>query len=217
MKNFNKSLGMGIFTIMFIVVSTTVFGQQGLPLKYGIELDGKLKKMDPERAYDSPTGVASVGVFAEYFVTNHFSGKLKVEMNSTYYHRDDISITFPTMEETFFYPGMTAVKQTLGISFEPRIYFFSREELRKINLYVALPIVYEPTPASRKEKDFFYVRSELMIVPTFGIRYDFNKHWGIEASGMFGWGKYYNRDYDKPPTKNKVFEYGLSLGVRYAF
>ena len=204
-----------LFSIAFFSLSTT-FGQQGKPLKFGIELDGKLKKVEPNASYDSPTGAVYVGMFAELFVTNHFSGKLKAGMNNTYYHEDEYTITIKD-QDPYVSPEISKVKQTLGISFEPRFYFFSTEQLRKINPYVALPVVFESAPIG-KTYPFSAVRSELMIVPALGFRYDFTGNWGIEASGGLGWGRYFQK-YDSlnPSLRKQEMEYSLSVGLRYTF
>ncbi|MDR0394838.1 MAG: hypothetical protein LBH77_06740, partial [Tannerella sp.] len=54
--------------------------------KFGIELDGKLKKVDSGTLLDSPTGVVRLGAFTELNLTRHFSGKLKAGLNNTYIH-----------------------------------------------------------------------------------------------------------------------------------
>lgn len=51
--------------LLLLLFSTTVFAQQDKSLKFGIELDGKLKKADLNTHFDSPTGVVSLGAFAE--------------------------------------------------------------------------------------------------------------------------------------------------------
>jgi hypothetical protein len=199
-----------IYISLLVIVSITVFGQQSMPLKFGIELDGKLKKAESNTLYDSPTGVANFGVFAELHLTNHFSGKLKAGLNNTYIHQDEYSVIGYTGEPLSF-PEITKITQTLEISLEPRFYFFSTEPARKINLYAALPVAFESKSIGKTEYVF---RTKLMIVPTIGCRYDFTTHWGIEANGGLGWRKYGKYKYS---MDSSVLEYGLSIGIRYTF
>ena len=207
-----------VFLFSFLLLAAACFGQSkkmSLPLEFGIELDGKLKKIDPNTSFDSPTGVAYVGVFAELHLTNHLSGKLKVGLNNTYYHDDWVGI-YQVSDNGYVSDGTftskTWIKQTFGISLEPRFYFFSTESMRKINFYAALPVGFESAPSWTM--NFGYVRSELIILPSFGCRYDFTKHWGIETSGGLGWGRYYGKYNDSWVSGMK---YGLSVGIRYAF
>ena len=205
-----------------VVVSTTVFGQQDMPLKFGIELDGKLKKVDPGTGYDSPTGAVHVGMFAELHLTNHISGKLSAGLNNTYYNRDAYTVRYyETGEsdrhyetgESESHPAITKVKQTLGISLEPRFYFFSTEQFQKINIYAAVPVTFESIPFRRGSG--YEIRSELMILPSLGCRYDFNKNWGIEASGGLGWARYFKKYTNI--LKMQEMTYGLNVGIRYTF
>jgi len=202
-----------IFLTIEILVSITTFGQQGLPLKFGIDLDGKLKKTDPNKYYDSPTGVVYVGAFAEYFVTNHFSGKLKAGLNNTYLHQDYVSFLNGGTGELMTYSETTKVTQTMEIGLEPRFYFFSTEQSRKGNLFAALPVMYE-TKTLGENKYIF--RSKFMIVPTLGVCYNFTGHWGIEAIGGLGWRKYGKYKSSQGMTSSEV-EYGLTVGIRYCF
>ena len=198
-----------LIAYLFGFVSIVAFSQQDSPLKFGFELDGKLKKVDPNTSYLSPTGAAYVGAFAEFKIANHFSSKLRVGMNNTYYHENE-----RTTSEFETLPGISTVKQTLGVSLEPRYYFFPTEEKRRVNIYAALPALFETAPAWN-EKNFSEVRSELTIIPSLGCRYDFTRHWGIEASIGLGWGKYFTKNNN--PIKKQEMTYGLSVGVRYEF
>ena len=86
-----------------------------------------------------------------------------------------------------------------------------------MNLYIALPVVFESAPSWKNQKWFSYVRPELMIVPSLGYRYDFTKHWGIEASGGLGWGRYFRPDSKYSNMRIQEMEYSLSVGTRYTF
>ena len=196
-----------------IVVSITTFGQQGKPLNFGIELDGKLTKAESNTYFDSPTGAVYAGIFGELYLTHHFSGKLRAGINNTYVHQDALSGIGWT-GEPFSYPALSKVTQTFNISLEPRYYFFSTEQSRKINLYAALPVTFE-TKSLNDTKYIF--RTKLLVVPTLGIRYDFAKHWGIEAGGGLGWRRYGSRDDYKTGVTLSEVEYGLSVGIRYSF
>ena len=207
-----------VFLFAFVLFTVTCFGQSknmSLPLQFGIELDGKLKKIDPNSTFDSPTGVAYIGLFAELHLTNHFSGKLRVGLNNTYYHDDWVRKFYDSgygYVSDGDFTSKTWIKQTLGISLEPRFYFFSTESMRKINFYAALPVMFESAPSWTV--NFTYIRSELIILPSFGCHYDFTNRWGIEASGGLGWGRYYGKYNDSWVSGMK---YGLSVGIRYAF
>ena len=217
-----------IYLLSMLIVSISAFCQQSIPLKFGIELDGKLKKIDPNTQFDSPTGAAYIGMFAELHVSNHFSGKVRVGLNNTYYHNKYVLILDSEYEyecgygygEGYgcYYGGpftsKTWIKPTLQIGFEPRLYFFSTERLRKTNFFAAIPVMFDFAPSWTV--DFAYVRSELIILPSLGCRYDFTKHWGIEASGGLGWGRYYGK-FNNNPIKKQEMEYGLSVGMRYTF
>jgi len=201
------------FTSVILLIGFRTLSQNITPFTFGFELDFKLKKIDPNTRFDSPTGAAYVGMFAEFHVTNHFSSKLRVGMNNIYFAIDESIVRYENGESEIF-PGLTTVKQTLGISLEPRFYFFSTEQLRKINFYAALPVGYESTPF-RVGVGFSYVRPEFMIVPTLGCNYKLAKHWEIEASGGLGFGQYYMKQ-NNPIVKQQM-EYGLSAGIRYIF
>jgi hypothetical protein len=58
-----KKTGICIFFVT--AVSIAALGQQGKPLKFGVELDGRLTKAESQTIYDSPTGAAYVGMFGE--------------------------------------------------------------------------------------------------------------------------------------------------------
>jgi hypothetical protein len=194
-----------------IVVSMATFAQQGMPLKIGLEIDGRLRKAEANTMYDSPTGVARVGAFAELHLTKRFSGKLNTRLNNTYIHQDEYIANYWGTGETQTFPEISKVTQTLEIGFEPRFYFFPTEESRKVNLYVALPVMFESKSIGKTEYIF---RTKLMIVPSLGCRYDFTKHWGIEASGGLGWRKYGKYRYSADSSE---LEYGVFFGLRYTF
>ncbi|MDR0430144.1 MAG: hypothetical protein LBH58_06665, partial [Tannerellaceae bacterium] len=173
--------------------------------KFGIELDGKLKKVDSGTLLDSPTGVVRLGAFTELNLTRHFSGKLKAGLNNTYIHQD--AIHYVTGDH---YQAITKVTQSLEFSLEPVFYFFSTEQSRKINPFISLPVMFETKSLGEK----YIYQTKFMIVPTLGCRYDFNRHWGIEASGGLGWRKYGKY---KIKQKSSEMEYSLSMGIRYSF
>jgi hypothetical protein len=203
-----------LFAIFFMaVVSLAAFGQS-LPIRFGIEADGRLKKVYPYTFYDSPAGSAYTGVFAEYHVTDHFSGKFGIGINNTYFHQDRLEYHSIDGSPDIVFPKINQIKQSLSISLAPRIYLFSTERSQGVNLFAALPVTYEST--SFQKKDGATIPSELRILPTLGFRYDFNKHWAVEASGGLGWTKYFNIIYfeQSPPSKTG---YELSAGIRYAF
>lgn len=200
-----------ILFILMLVVSMAVYAQQDKSLKFGIELDGKLKKGDPYAYADSPTGAVYVGAFAELHLTGHFSGKLNAGLNNTYLHQDEYDVINGQTGDVVSFPAMTKATQTLEISVEPRYYFFSTEQSRKVNLFAALPVMFETKSLGKQDYIF---RSKLMIVPTLGCRYDFTGHWGIEASGGLGWNKYGKYMYS---LKSSAMGYGLSVGIRYTF
>jgi hypothetical protein len=198
---------------MMAIIGLAAFAQNR-PFRFGIEVEGKLKKMDPGGLYDSPTGSAYTGIFAEYHVTNHFSGKFGIGLNNTYFHQEKI-VVFPIEgEPKFTSPGITRIKQTLGFSLEPRFYLFSTERSKGVNLFAALPVTFESAPSETVGASV--IRSELKILPSLGFRYDFNRHWEVEASGGLGWIKYFNSDFIKllPPSE---IGYTLSAGIRYTF
>ena len=87
---------------------------------------------------------------------------------------------------------------------------------RKVNIYAALPITFETAPIFWNGNNTAIVRPELMILPSFGCRYGLNKHWGIEASGELGLGRYYKSQIIGPIPKQEI-TYGLSVGLRYTF
>jgi hypothetical protein len=205
-----------IVLLLSIISSFAAFGQSDMAFKFGVELDGKFKKLDPGSSYNSPTVVPYVGVFAELRFSSHFSGKLRAGLNNTYYRRDGHDYTDPVTGDIRTIPDEKRVQQTLGVSIEPRFYLFSMAQYRKINFYAALPVTFETAPISWNGNNTAMVRSELMILPSLGCRYDFNKHWGIEASGGLGLGRYF----DKPqitPIRNQEMTYGLSAGLWYTF
>ena len=199
-----------------IIFSFAVFGQSDMAFQFGVELDGKLKKLDPGNSYHSPTVVPYVGVFAELHFSNHFSGKLRAGLNNTYYRIDGWDYTNFETGESITWSGEKRVQQTLVVSIEPRFYFFSTEHYRKVNFYAALPVAFETAPISWNGNNTPIVRPELMILPSFGCRYDFNKHWGIEAGGGLGLARYYRPRIIGPIPKQKM-TYGLSAGLRYTF
>jgi len=196
--------------LIMVGVSISTFAQQGMPLKYGIEIDGKLKKAEANTHYDSPTGVARVGAFAELHLTKLLSVKLKAGLNNTYIHQDEISAVYWQTGETYTFPEISKITQTLEISFEPRIYFFSTRPARKANLYAALPVAFESRSIGKTK---YLFRTKVMIVPTLGCRFDFTKHWGLEVNGGLGKRKYEKRKY----MDSSELEYGLSLGIKYTF
>jgi hypothetical protein len=195
-----------VILFLLVFVSIAAFGQQDKSFKFAIELDGKLKKADANTYFDSPIGVARFGSFAEFRLTNHFSGKLKIGLNNTYLHQDAIDY-----ESGDNIPEMTKIVQSLDIGLEPVFYFLSTELSRKVNLFVALPIMFETKSIGDKKYIF---RTKFTIVPSLGFRYDFTKHWGIEASSGLGLRKYGKYKYS---MKSSEMEYGLSVGVRYSF
>ena len=202
-----------ILLFLSIISSFAAFGQSNMAFKFGVELDGKLKKLDPGNSYDSPTVVPYVGVFAELHFFNHFSGKLRTGLNNTYYRMDGPVYTDFETGASIKIPDEKRIQQTFVVSIEPRFYFFSTAHYRKVNFYAALPVTFETAPISWNGNNTPVVRPELMMLPSFGFRYDFNKHWGIEASGGLGLGKYY---YNRRVVKQEM-TYGLSAGLRYSF
>ena len=194
-----------VIFIQIFFLPVTIFAQQDKTFKFGIELDGNLKKADANTSLDSPTGVVQLGVFAELSLTNHFSGKIKTGLNNTYLHQDASNFDFGEQ-----YQELTKFTQSLEFSLEPIYYFFSKEQFRKLNLFVSIPLMFE----TKSLGDKYIFRTKFMIVPTLGCRYDFNNHWGIEASGGLGWRKYGN--YKISMTSSEM-EYLLSMGIRYTF
>jgi hypothetical protein len=58
------------------LIALASFGQNK-PFGLGLEAGGNLKKVDPAAVrYDSPTGSAYIGAFAEYQLSGHWAGKL---------------------------------------------------------------------------------------------------------------------------------------------
>ena len=205
-----------IFLFVFVLLTVTCFGQSektSFPFNFGIELDGKLTKADPNTRFDTPTGVVYVGAFTELHLNNHFSGKIKAGLNNTYLHQDNFTTWRTATKDPVSYPEVTKITQTLEISLEPRLYFFSTEQSRKVNLFFALPVMFETKSFGEQEYIF---RSKFMIVPSLGCRYDFTGHWGIEASGGLGWRKYRKYKYSNSMVSSEM-EYGLSVGIRYSF
>jgi hypothetical protein len=201
-----------IFTMTLVALVS--FGQDK-NFEFGIEAGGNMKRVDPAAVhYDSPTGSAYIGAFAEYHLNGHWAGKLGIRLNNTYLHRDK-SVDNPDGYSEAESPEVTRIKQTLHIGIEPRFYFFSTESSRKTNFYAALPITYETAP-SRKGYDPF-VHPELSILPTLGFRYDINRHWAVEAGGALGLVNYLSRKpfYSQKPVSE--IGYGLSAGIRYSF
>ncbi|MDR2146308.1 MAG: hypothetical protein LBE91_07615 [Tannerella sp.] len=208
---------------LMALLAVTVFGQQDKPLKWGIELDGRLRWADDFRPYAfaygsgvSSTGLGYVGAFAEYRLSGHFSGKLRAGLNNTYMHQpatsgDGYNVT--TGETEFIsLPEYTKIPQTLEFGFEPRYYLFSTKQPRKINVFFAVPVMFE-TKSFEKAKYIF--QTKLMIIPSLGLRYDFNEHWGMEAGGGWGWRKYGKSKNHFGITSYE--EYSLSAGIRYTF
>jgi hypothetical protein len=207
-----------IFAVSFLLLSSIalVSFAQDRPFRFGIEMDGKLKKIDPSTIYDSPTGNAYIGVFAEYHVTNHFSGKFGIGLNNTYIHQGEL-VDFPLLGGgTGTIPAITKIKQTLGLSLEPRFYLFSTERSQGVNLFFALPVAFESAPSSTQYTSMLMIRPELKILPSLGFRYDFNKHWAVEASGGLGWIKYFKRGRGEQLPSSQM-GYTLSTGIRYTF
>jgi hypothetical protein len=196
------------------LIALASFGQDK-PLGFGIETGGNLKRVDPVAVrYDSPTGSAYIGAFAEYHLSGHLAGKLGIGLNNTYMHRDKSEANPNGGYSEIEYPEVTRIKQTLRISLEPRFYFFSTESSRKANFYAALPITYETAPSFKGYEAV--VRPELSILPTIGFRYDINRRWAIEAGGALGLVNYLPR---KPLLRTPVSKigYGLSVGIHYSF
>jgi len=209
-----------IILLMF-VLSIAAFGQQSRPLKWGIELDGKSRWAEDFRPYAfrssvSQTGLVSVGAFAEYHLSGHFSGKLKAGLNNTYIHQPatsgDVYNVITGETEFISLPEYTKIPQTLEFSLEPRYYFFSTKQSHKVNIFFAVPIMFE-TKSFEKAKYIF--RTKLMIIPSLGLCYDFTEHWGIEAGGGWGWRKYGKSNLYGGSTSEE--EYSLSAGLRYTF
>jgi hypothetical protein len=204
---------------LMAVIALTTFAQQEKPLKLGIELDGKLSNLPQINAYlDQPTGAAYLGAFAEYHLTNHFSGKLKVGLNNIFAHQLETSIG--SVDGSVTLPDKKANTQTLEAGIEPRFYVFSTERFRKTNFFVAVPVMFE-SKSLGKEKWLF--QTKIKVAPTLGFRYDFSPNWGIEVNAGGVWKKYSKGDYTRLDgvieryNGSTQWDYNLSLGVRYTF
>ena len=164
--------------------------------------------------FDSPAANAYIGAFAEYRLNGHWAGKLGIGLSNTYMHRDKSEVNPDGGYSGIDYPKVARITQTLRLSFEPRVYFFSTESPRKANLYAALPVAYETAPSFNGYEPL--VRPELSILPTLGFRYNVGKRWAVEAEGALGLVRYLPR---KPFLRTPVSKtgYGLSVGIQYSF
>jgi len=200
-----------LFLIVLIFVACiSAYAQQGMPLKIGAELDGKMKKVDPGTGYNSPTGAGIIGMFAELHISDYFSGKVSVGLNNTYY--SDSYTGQGISGEKARPKASSEVKQSFRVSLEPRYYFFSTERSKKTNVFASIPVSFESAPFHRSGYD---TRPELMILPSLGFRYDFAKHFGIEVSGGLGWARYL-KQYTNI-VKIQEMTYGINAGIRYTF
>jgi hypothetical protein len=201
----------GIFFVL-LFISVSAFSQALAP-KFGLEIAGSVRKIDIASALSSPAFSGYVGFYTQVPLrSDRFSAKFGAGLNFTSVHRGEMRGFF---DETGAYPDSvyaTAENKTLpSLSVGAELRYYLLPDFPSWgNLYVALPVTLESAPLA----EWTSPRSELKIMPGIGYRYEWCRHWGIEAGAGIGWGSYFPK-----PTgmKNSTLEYTASLRVGYTF
>ncbi|MDR1380555.1 MAG: hypothetical protein LBJ47_03645 [Tannerella sp.] len=209
--NKNIILTSAFFALLFISVSA--FSQTLTP-RFGLEIAGSAKKVDAASAYNSPAFSGYIGFYTQVpLKSDRLFARFGAGLNLTPVRRNEMKGFF---DETGSYQDLYAstsensVLSGLSVSAELRYYLLPGFPFWG-NLYAVLPVTLESEPFAK----WIAPRSELKVIPGIGYRYEFCKHWGIEAGAGIGWGRYFTPK--EVNMKKSALEYTASLRVGYAF